>query len=68
MPIEEFIKIYLPLESEKHTREKEREKDLKIGKCSNVVNENKVVTCFGVQRRSASTSKLPTKHPMNNYN
>jgi regulator of replication initiation timing len=47
LTLEEFLKIYLPLEIEKKNRAGERK-----------VKE-KLVTCFGVQRRSASVSKLP---------
>lgn len=68
MSVEDFIKSYLPVELERQNRDKSRELEGKAGPFSKVVKEEKFVTCFGVQRRSASASKLPSKPAIyNNY-
>ena len=54
MTLEEFLKVYLPLETEKLSKTKELE-----SRPLSKAKDEKFVTCFGVQRRSASVTKLP---------
>ena len=56
MTLEEFLKVYLPLETDKINKTKELE-----SRPLSKAREEKFVTCFGVQRRSASVTKLPCK-------
>lgn len=66
--IEDFIKSYLAVEVEKLNRDKSKELENKNVKFTKIAKEEKFVTCFGVQRRSASASKLPSKAVIFNNN
>ena len=62
MSIEEFVRIYTPLEQDKTERKRARENQVSQGPFKKItINQpdtGKFSKCFGIQRRSASVSKL----------